>query len=92
MAYKNCHNNNYQYNNNHKALSNGNASELATAKPLIVPECFPPFLLHDYCKNNNEKKVKELVRKLCCLSSLEVEPIVNYQDQTGRVSTTYIRT
>ena len=49
-------------------------------------EFIPAFVLVDACQSNNERKIREAVRKLSCLASAQVEPIVNFQDPTGRVS------
>jgi hypothetical protein len=46
----------------------------------------PLFVLLDACVANNERTLRELVRRLSCLASFDVEPIVNFQDPTGRVS------
>lgn len=55
-------------------------------KPPKPKDFVSGFALLEACQANNEGKAKELVRKMCCLSSAEVGPLVNFQDQTGRVS------
>jgi len=49
-------------------------------------EFIPSFLLIDACKTNNERKVKEICKRLSSLSDEETQPVANFQDQTGRVS------
>jgi hypothetical protein len=55
-------------------------------------EFVPSFLLIDACKTNNERKVKEICKKLSTLSTDDVQPVANFQDQAGRVSHSYIIT
>lgn len=51
-------------------------------------EFIPLFVLSDACRENSERKVREICRKLMLLEADEAEPVVNFQDQTGRVSLT----
>lgn len=46
----------------------------------------PSFVLIDACKTNNDRKVREICRKLATLAPDDVHPVANFQDQTGRVS------
>lgn len=45
----------------------------------------PSFILLDACKINDERKVKEICRKLTTLGVEDMQPVINFQDHTGRV-------
>ncbi|ODM98206.1 Ankyrin repeat domain-containing protein 33B [Orchesella cincta] len=52
-------------------------------------EFIPLFVLVDACKENNERKIREICRKLLALSEEEAAPVVNFQDQAGRTALSY---
>ncbi|OXA57450.1 Inversin [Folsomia candida] len=49
----------------------------------------PSFVLLDACISNNERKVREICRKLSTLDDDDVEPVINFQDQAGRTPLSY---
>jgi len=75
--------------NNHQDFENG-AGIHQSGRAVVVQrqpsEYIPTFMLLDYCKAANERKVKELVKKMENLPIQDVDPVVNFQDHTGRVN------
>ena len=63
--------------------ANNNNNNNVVNKP---KEFVPSFVLVDACKANNERKIRDLVRRLTPFSCEDVDPIVNFQDSCGRVS------
>ncbi|CAL8126284.1 unnamed protein product [Orchesella dallaii] len=52
-------------------------------------EFIPSFVLVDACKENNERKIREICRKLLALEEEEAATVVNFQDQAGRTALSY---
>lgn len=78
--YQNPH-----FHNNHSHSQNNNQKTSRKNPHKINREFIPSFILVDTCKEGNERKVREICRKLMALEAEEAESVVNFQDQTGRV-------
>lgn len=78
--------NTFRSSSNHSQSVNQKTCHKSLNKINRNDEFIPLFVLVDASKEDNERKVREICRKLVFLQTEEAEPVVNFQDQTGRVS------
>ncbi|CAG7836640.1 unnamed protein product [Allacma fusca] len=86
MAYLNQHTQQQYTSENGPPNQNNNMPNINRHQP---KEFIPSFVLVDASKSNNERKIRELVRRMTAMCSEDVDPIVNFQDSCGRTALSY---